>query len=67
MSSWRDDAILRIPKKQPPKTSWWAEKAAQDSREQFSEWARAEQDRIIGNARFGGGKKVIDSFPQKRK
>ena len=67
MSSWRDDAILRIPKQQPPKDSWWARAAAQESREQFSAWAQAEQARIVGNARFGGEKKVIDSFPQKRK
>ncbi len=63
MSKWSDDAILSVPKKVPATHSWWATPEAQSDREKFSEWARAEQDRIVGNTRFGGTRRVHDKFP----
>ncbi len=62
MGDWGDDAILTPTPRPAPSRSWWATPEAQSDRETFSQWARAEQQRIVGNSRFGGTKKVIDSF-----
>ena len=61
------DPIAFQPKPQPPKTSWWATPEAQSDREKFSEWARAEQERIVGNPKFGGEKQTHEKFSQSRK
>lgn len=54
------DPMPFIPKIKPPSRSWWADAEAQSSRAKFNEWARAEQERIVGNERFGGAKNVHD-------
>ena len=55
------DPICHIPKKIPPSSSWWTKP---QTREEFSKVAKAEEDRIVGNSRFGGRKRIIDKFPQ---
>jgi len=59
------DPLPTIPKKQPPRDSWWASTEVQTDREKFNQWALAEQQRIVGNERFGGAKKVHDKGFQK--
>lgn len=54
------DPFIHTPKKVPPTRSWWADPEAQASRVKFQEWALAEQNRIVGNERFGGAKNVHD-------
>ena len=51
------DPIVHIPKKLPPRSSWWT---TPKSREEFTQVAKAEEGRIVGNERFGGAKKVHD-------
>ena len=67
MSTWHDDIELRQPKKVAPTSSWWAEPELQTDREKFAAWAKSEQERIVGNQRFGGSRKVIDKFPSSQK
>lgn len=67
MSKWSDDAILSIPPKRPPSRSWWADAAVQTDRAKFSETASEEADRIVGNSRFGGSRRVHDKFPLAQK
>jgi len=54
------DPIFHVPKKLPPRNSWWATPRAQASREGFVSLHAAEENRIVGNERFGGTKRVID-------
>lgn len=58
------DPLAFPPRKQPPKTSWWAKP---QTREEFSQTAKAEESRIVGHAQFGGRKRVIDKFPRSAK
>jgi len=60
---WAHDAILSNPPNVAPKESWWAKPGVQHDRAAFNEWARAEQHRIVGNRRFGGGSRTHDKFP----
>ena len=61
------DPIVFTPKVKPPTSSWWATPDAQATREGFQAKARAEENRIVGNSRFGGAKTVIDKFQQSAK
>jgi len=61
------DPIPVVPKKIPPKNSWWATPDAQATREGFQRQARAEENRICGNERFGGRKMTHDKFQQSAK
>ncbi len=54
------DRFFHIPKKTPPSRSWWATPQTQASREVFTNIARQEHDRIVGNKTFGGRKRIID-------
>lgn len=65
MIDWGDR--IESPKKAAPLTSWWADPVVQTDREKFNEWAKAQQERIVGSPRFGGTKKVIDKFPASQK
>jgi len=56
------DPIPVVPKKIPPKNSWWATPDAQATREGFQQKARAEENRICGNERFGGNKQTHNKF-----
>jgi len=61
------DPLPFTPKVKPPSSSWWATTEAQATREGFQRQARAEENRIVGNERFGGRKNVIDKFQQSAK
>ncbi len=49
------------PRKIPPKSSWWATPEAKQSDAEFAKAAELERNRITGNQRFGGAKKIHDS------
>jgi hypothetical protein len=61
------DPIVFTPKVKPPSSSWWATPDAQATREGFQRQARAEENRICGNERFGGRKMTHDKFQQSAK
>jgi len=70
MSRWTASSFGDLPPSPPkPKNlkSWWADPVVQNDREKFAAWARAEQDRIIGNQTFGGTKPTHDRFSQSAK
>ncbi len=48
------DPMPFVPKKIPPKNSWWAEASAQVDRCAFAKIAHDEQNRITGASRFQG-------------
>ncbi len=56
------DPVIFAPKQKPPVNSWWAASDVQNDREKFSNVARTEQQRLMGNTRFGGSKTPYAKF-----
>ncbi len=61
--SWKNNPIGFEPKKIAASHSWWADPQAQQDRAAFSDTAKAEESRIVGNTRFGSSRRIHDKFP----
>lgn len=68
MSSWQDDAITKVPKKEVQRDSWWTRPAVQGNRDAFQrQLVDGEIARMNGDPQFGRSRTTNDKFPQAKK